>query len=191
MNRINQTVMPDDANAHCPGEPPAVQPLIALLHQLFDLVALLSNEEYTRKPVGVVESSIGGHVRHNLDHVAALLRGLSAGEINYDQRDRGTAVEHDRIAALEAILRLAHELARFPWDHVPDALNLNALVAPDRPAVAAATSPGRELAFVISHTIHHNALIRVMLQLLGAHVAPDFGYAPSTILNQRSRACVR
>jgi uncharacterized damage-inducible protein DinB len=172
-------------------EPAAVQPLVGLLHQLFDLIESLTAEGYTRKPVGVVESSIGGHVRHNLDHVEALLRGLRSGELCYDHRDRGTDVERDRLAALTAILRLEKQLSDFPWREVPHLLTLSALVSPDRPPVRVVTSPERELAFVVSHTIHHNALIRVMVKLLGADVADDFGYAPSTLVHKRSRACVR
>jgi uncharacterized damage-inducible protein DinB len=83
------------------------------------------------------------------------------------------------------------ELTGFPWHEVPHLINLSALVAPDLPPVRVVTSPERELAFVISHTIHHNALIRVMVKLLGADIPSDFGYAPSTIAHQRSRACVR
>jgi uncharacterized damage-inducible protein DinB len=172
-------------------QPAAVRPLIGLLHQLFDLVESLSNEQYTRKPVGVVESSVGGHVRHNLDHIDALLRGLRAGEMSYDHRDRGTDVERDRLAAMDAILRLEKDLTAFPWHEGRHLITLSALIAPDLPPVRATTSPERELAFVVSHTIHHNALIRVMVKLLGGEVSADFGYAPSTIAHQRSRACVR
>jgi uncharacterized damage-inducible protein DinB len=100
-------------------------------------------------------------------------------------------VERDRVAALDKILRLERELTAFPWSKVPHTVTLSALVAPDLPPVVAATSAERELAFVVSHTIHHNALIRVMVKLIGADVASDFGYAPSTIVDQRSRACVR
>jgi uncharacterized damage-inducible protein DinB len=172
-------------------EPPAVRPLIGLLHQLFDLVESLSNEEYARKPVGVVESSVGGHVRHNLDHVAAVLRGMRAGVVDYDHRDRGTDVERDRLAAMAEILRLEQELTEFAWHTVPHLVKLTALVAPDRPPVTAVTSPDRELAFVVSHTVHHNAIIGILAKLLGTGLPADFGYAPSTIAHQRSRACAR
>ncbi len=172
-------------------EPPAVRPLVGLLHQLFDLVESLSNEAYTRKPVGVVQSSVGGHVRHNLDHVEALLRGLRTGVVNYDHRDRGTEVERDRLAAMAEILRLERELADFHWHEVPHLVKLTALVAPDWPPVTALTSADRELAFVVSHTVHHNAIIGIMAKLLGADLPAEFGYAPSTLAHHRSRVCVR
>jgi len=177
--------------AACPREPGAVRPLVGLLHQLFDLIESLTDEQYARTPVGVVESSIGGHVRHNLDHIDVLLRGLPTGALSYDHRDRGTDVERDRVAALDKILRLERELTAFPWAEAPRTVMLSALVAPDLPPVVAATSAERELAFVVSHTIHHNALIRVMVKLIGAAVAADFGYAPSTTADKRRRTCVR
>lgn len=184
---------PDLAGRHASRRPEAaaVRPLVGLLHQLFDLVEALSDEAYARKPVGVVPSSVGGHVRHNLDHVAALLRGLRSGGVNYDHRDRGTDVERDRLAAMAEILRLEEELTDFPWHTVPHLVKLTALVAPDRPPVKTVTSAERELAFVVSHTVHHNAIIGIMAKLLGTELPADFGYAPSTIAHQRSRACAR
>jgi uncharacterized damage-inducible protein DinB len=82
-------------------------------------------------------------------------------------------------------------LLAFSWSAVPYLVVLEALVASDRPPVEALTSAERELAFVVSHTIHHNALVRVMVKLLGANVPADFGYAPSTIANRKARPCVR
>ena len=117
------------------------------------------------------------------------VRGLQDGEVNYDHRDRGTNAERDRPAALAEILRLEEELTAFPWDAVSHLVKLTALVAPDRPPVTTLTSAERELAFVVSHTIHHNAIIGIMARLLGAELPADFGYAPSTIAHQRSRAC--
>lgn len=178
-------------SASCTHEPAAVRPLAALLYQLFDLIESLTDEEYTRKPVGVVESSIGGHVRHNLDHIRALLRGLPTGRVCYDHRDRDTDVERDRGAALDAILHLERALLEFSWSEGPQLITLSALVAPDLPPVLTLTSAERELAFVVSHTIHHNALIRVMVKLIGADVPAEFGYAPSTIAHRKTRTCVR
>ncbi|MDY3558767.1 DinB family protein [Gemmata sp. JC673] len=179
------------AEPPCGREPAAVRPLAGLLRQLSDLIETLTDDEYTRAPVGVVESSIGGHVRHALDHIAALLRGLPTGRLSYDRRDRGTDVERDRRAALEAVRRLEAELLAFEWAALPRPVALESLVSPDRPPALALTSPERELAFVLGHTVHHNALIRVAVKLLGADVPADFGYAPSTLAHRTGRPCVR
>jgi hypothetical protein len=116
---------------------------------------------------------------------------LRTGGIDYDDRDRGTAVEHDRFAALELILVLEKKLTDFGWDDAPRLLTLSTLVSPELPPVTAVTSPDRELAFVVSHTVHHNALIAVMTKLQGIAVPAEFGYAPSTIAHRRSWACAR
>src|SRR6516164_8962033 len=83
--------------------PPAVVPLVGVLRQTAALLGSLTDEQYALKPVGVVPSSVGGHVRHCLDHIDAILRGSGDGLLDYDRRERGTDVELSRAAALETI----------------------------------------------------------------------------------------
>jgi uncharacterized damage-inducible protein DinB len=53
-----------------------------------------------------------------------------------------------------------------------------------------ATTFGRELQYLLSHTVHHFALIGVMLRLLGVDPGSDFGVAPSTLRYERGdRVC--
>ena len=180
----------------CPSDPvsAAILPLVAVLRQLAELVNLLTDEQYVQKPVGVVPSSIGGHIRHNLDHVDAFLAGVAGGEIDYDQRQRGTEVETKRRAAIEALHRQERELLAFVELGVASedqSLRLRIVVAPSLPPIEVETSVGRELSFVLSHTIHHNALIGVMAKLLGVPVPERFGYAPSTIAHLEKQSCAR
>jgi len=171
--------------------PPAVLPLVAILRQLEVLVDSLTDEQYALKPVGVVPSSIGGHVRHSLDHIDALLKGLPGGEVNYDQRRRDTDVERCRGAALEAMHRQERQLLALSWVRGDQPLRLSVLLTPVGPPVTVTTRLDRELAFVLSHTIHHNSLIGVMVRLLGVPLPEDFGYAPSTLAHKEGRPCVR
>ena len=171
--------------------PPAVGPLVAVLGQLAELIESLSAEQYTRKPVGVVPSSVGGHIRHNLDHIQTLLDGLARGELNYDDRRRGTDIEADRGAAVEAINYIYLRLRNSPWPAGDETFRLTQLVAPDAPPVTVWSTLDRELAFVLSHTIHHNALIGTMARLMGVTLPPELGYAPSTLAHRRARPCVR
>lgn len=183
-----------DAVEHEPGAVAAelAAALTAALRQIHDLVAGLTDEQYTRKPGGALPSGIGGHVRHNLDHVANLLAGLPGGSVDYDRRDRGTPVECDRRAALAAVRALEEELAEFPWGAVPRVVRLTLLAAPDRPPVEVLTTAERELAFVLSHTIHHNALIAVLAAAVGGRTPQGFGYAPATLAYLKgARPCVR
>jgi len=49
------------------------------------------------------------------------------------------------------------------------------------PAISFGTTPERELAFVLSHTIHHHAVLGIMARELGVQAPERFGYAPATI----------
>jgi uncharacterized damage-inducible protein DinB len=151
----------------------------------------MTDEQYRRKPVGVVSSNVGGHVRHCLDHVEALLAGVEEGEVNYDHRRRGTEVETNREAALEVIRRQERQLLAFPSHSERRRLRLSAMVSSCLPPIEVETTVGRELAFVLSHTVHHNALIAVMALTLGVPIPDRFGYAPSTIAHLEKVACAQ
>lgn len=166
-------------------------PIVAVLRQLADLLHRTNDRQYSQKPVGVVQSSIGGHVRHCLDHVDALLTGATLSEMSYDKRQRGTEVEACRSAALRAIARQEQELAEIDDYPLDQPIRLQVLLEATGPSIAVETSLGRELAFVVSHTIHHNALIGVMANLLGIAVPDRFGYAASTLANLEKNRCAR
>jgi uncharacterized damage-inducible protein DinB len=57
--------------------------------------------------------------------------------------------------------------------------------------VVTQSSLGRELAFVLNHTVHHQALLAVLLAVQGRRVPVGFGYAPSTPRPAGGRPCVR
>jgi uncharacterized damage-inducible protein DinB len=168
--------------------PAAVLPTVAVLRQLAAVIRAMTDEQYIRKPVGVVASNVGGHVRHCLDHVEALLAGVEWGQVDYESRRRGTDVETSRAAALDVIERQERQLLAFPARSEQRPLRLVALVSSSLPSTEMQTTVGRELAFVLSHTIHHNALIAVMAQTLGVPIPDRFGYAPGTIAHLEKAA---
>ena len=60
------------------------------------------------------------------------------------------------------------------------------------PGLATTTSVLRELEFLLSHTIHHYALVAVMARIQGCEPGPTFGVAPSTLKYQQAQAvCAR
>ena len=59
-------------------------------------------------------------------------------------------------------------------------LILEALVEHGQPPIAVPTSLARELVFALQHTIHHQAIIAVLLQPIGVATPSRFGYAPAT-----------
>jgi uncharacterized damage-inducible protein DinB len=154
--------------------------LAVTLRALERVVQSMTSETYARSGIAGVTSAVGAHVRHCLDHVYALERGVATGEIDYDHRIRGTAVEQDRRAGLEALGAAAWRLATLSDDRLPSPCLVHAQVHADGPRLTTSSTLGRELAFVSSHTIHHSALIAVLARRAGQALPLRFGYAPST-----------
>lgn len=169
---------------------PQVDAIAQLLHQLALFLSTLTDQQYTTSPVGPMSSSIGGHIRHNLDHIRGLVVGIEQGAINYDARERGTAIETSRHAALNEMRSLEAKLRGISALMLPQPIALQFLPAADAEPITVTTTIGRELAFVQSHTIHHNAMIATMASLLGVSVPPRFGYAPATLAFVDQAACV-
>ncbi len=175
----------------------AAMPLVRLLDELCTVVGGLTDAQYVQKPVGVMPSSVGSHVRHWLDHVAALLASVQTGRLSYDHRQRGTQVETERWAALAAITGYAAQLGVLTPECFARPLEVEILLTASGMPQTFQSTVGRELAYVVSHSVHHNAIIGAMVQTLGGRVPERFGYAPSTITHASGRqvslepACAR
>ncbi|MEM9419043.1 MAG: DinB family protein [Planctomycetota bacterium] len=167
--------------------PDHVGPLRQVLDQLFRLVEQLDETAYTTQPVTTYGGSIGGHVRHCLDHVNALLCGTQGQLIDYEARERGTDIETTPASACSELQRLDAALSALPQDIGGLEVTTSILLTPAGPALKAPSSVARELAFVLSHTIHHNAMIGGMAKALGRDVPADFGMAPGTLEHQRKQ----
>ena len=164
--------------------------LAALLRELRQVLLSVSPQQYTQKPIGPVTSSIGSHIRHSLDHIEAVVFCSDQDQIDYDHRARGTPVETSRDAAIAKIDELTSALED-SHDVQCRPVLLKAMVSAGNDAVITQTTTDRELLFAFSHTLHHNALIRVMIELLGTAAPPRFGYAPATLAHLDSQACAR
>ncbi|MDH4063083.1 MAG: hypothetical protein OEW19_01685 [Acidobacteriota bacterium] len=163
------------------GPCPAAGALAELLVETGRVVAQLTTEAYAAPGVPRISGSIGGHVRHCLDHVLALERALETGEVDYDERRRHTEVERDRELAVIALAAAARRLEQIEDAALDRPLAVRSCIAPDGRSVRGRSSVARELAFVISHTIHHHAQIALLADRLGACRLPTrFGLAHST-----------
>ena len=143
------------------------------------MIEHIDDESYTAPARRRSGGGIGGHVRHCLDHVSALVAGTRTGLCAYDRRARGTAVETCRLAALHCILDLEADLLRLNSQFdVP--VDVETQVDTEGAFLVTTSTIGRELLFVINHTIHHNALIAHLLDERAIDMGPRFGLAPAT-----------
>ncbi|MAE67370.1 MAG: hypothetical protein CMJ18_24180 [Phycisphaeraceae bacterium] len=167
----------------------AIEGLSAVLEQLARVLDGMTDDAFAIVPGGPFRTShVGNHVRHCLDHVEQLLTGLVDGVIRYDRRCRGTAIETDRTQAIEAIDRMARRLAQLGDVNPERTVRVEDSATAEGPRLATTSTAGRELMFVISHTVHHNATIGAMIRQMGGEVPEAFGLAPSTAAWIRSQA---
>jgi len=127
-------------------------------------------------------SSIGAHLRHCLDHFTSFLAGTAECRINYDHREREVTLEQDRIVALDRVRKMRESISRLNTTILSRPVNVTSKVlAHGASAQEAPSSFARELMYVVAHTLHHFALIRVMSSILNAELPHEFGVAPSTL----------
>lgn len=156
---------------------------IGLLRQLGRTLHATGDDAYIKEE-SPATSSAAKHVRHVLNHYEALLRANS-GSIDYETRERGTEIERDRRAALEASERLIAGLESWLID-LPalNALRIERIVRLGDGRLESVSYPSsfaRELDFVHQHTVHHFALIAVILRGQGIAVPAEFGMSPATL----------
>lgn len=162
---------------------------IHLLEQALGLLAAIDNRLYASVPTGIAKAGVGGHLRHCLDFYDSFLRGVGEGRIDYDCRERNELIEKDRSAATVKIETVIRQLRELP---VADGLQtLRVKLEGEQAQESSAwsrSSVSRELQFLLSHTVHHYALIALLLRVQGFDLPPDFGVAPSTLKHWRAKA---
>lgn len=168
---------------------------ISILQQLKRHLLQLQSQEYAQRLAIFNGSSIGGHTRHVIEFYDSLLQGMEVGEVNYDARQRDMQIEENLGYALATIDKIISKLLNF--NDLDKCVKLSAKIG-TMVSPAITTSFEREAIYLIEHSIHHFALIRIGLQtnFTKVNIEPEFGVAFSTIefrkdkslqpINQRS-----
>ncbi|MFH1499666.1 MAG: DinB family protein [Verrucomicrobiota bacterium] len=168
----------------------AIRANLHVLQQGHDLLNALEPASYVARVPACFNSTPGGHLRHVIDHYLGLLDGLGGGRVDYECRSRDPRIEGETDYAAAIIAGIMDRLGAL-LEAEDRMIAVRAESAGDAADAADAwgdTSLLRELEFLLSHTVHHYALIAIMCRLLGHEPAADFGMAPSTLKYRESRA---
>ena len=160
------------------------------LLQLKDLAQVIGTENYNTSSTILSGASIGQHIRHILEFYMLLLKGVTSGSINYDNRERDNRIETDPEFAVMVIQKLLAgidtleegQIIHFEADY-------SAYGSLDHKVVSSA---GRELAYCVEHSVHHQAIIKAgIIDLKLEELVDDqFGVAYST-LRYRKGSCAQ
>lgn len=169
----------------------AIRANLAVVHQGIALLSALDSPLFSSRDPAVFNSTVGGHLRHVLDHYTSFLDGLGdpAG-IDYEKRARDLRIESECAHARACLALVADRLEKRLAESSADRPVRVRMENPSGPEAVAwsASSLSRELEFLLSHTVHHYALIAVICARLGHQPPAGFGMAPSTLRHQAAQA---
>lgn len=159
--------------------------------QVFDrctcLIDAVTDDAFVAQSVTIRGGTIGAHLRHVLDHYAALFNGAEAPPVAYDRRERRLAMERDRAAARAAVDSLRARLC-CPTLGADSHVTVRVMTSGEGDEVELRSTFGRELAFATHHAIHHLAMMRAIAGEFGVMLGDTFGKAPSTVHHEHSIA---
>ncbi len=152
---------------------------IQIITQLTDLLNDIESSVYkdTLRPLHY--STTGQHVRHITEFYLCLLKGYKSGVVDYDARERNLLIEIDKNFTIETLENVIQDLKKLKFDK---SLILNSSFGGDE-GMEIPTSFFRELTYLIEHTIHHLAIIKIGLNEVypEIEIPKNFGVAHSTI----------
>ncbi len=153
---------------------------LACVRQCDKLLLGMTDQVFNAQPG--CDSSIGTHMRHIIDRYQCFFSGLETGCIDYDDRRRGSRVETEINMAAGAIAETRRRFQQLELERRGEEIIVSELVHHDGEPTRAASTLDRELMGLITHSIHHLAIIALLARASGYPVPPNLGKAPSTIL---------
>jgi len=159
------------------------------LKQGIQLMAQMEPQLYAQAHGSCYGSTVGVHVRHNLDHFLCLKSGLESGLVDYDARERDEFLETNpdyAASKMEELIDFTTSLKAVYLDQ-PLKVKMDSGASHEEEERWSQSSLRRELQFLISHTIHHYALIATLCSREGLQLPEDFGVAPYTLRFRNSR----
>lgn len=169
--------------------PGIVKDNITCLKQGEDLITHMNRDQYSTKVGHCFNSSAGEHFRHIIDHYESLMNGAAVGQedvlrIDYDSRRRDREVELNPEAGIARLQLICSFLEQLDVD-AEIGLEVKMDTGSDITDQWAPSTLLRELQFLLSHTVHHYALIATMNAINGIGTPEEFGIAPSTLAYRR------
>lgn len=162
---------------------------IHFLEQGLGLLAAIDDAQFADKGL-FGQASAGAHLRHVIDCYRCFLLGLESREVDYDARDRDRRIETDRDFAAGAIAQVIDRLQNLPDASLDTELKIQVDTAAweQGKTLWTRSTIARELQFLLSHTVHHYALIALILRGHGFDPGAEFGVAPSTLEYRKASA---
>jgi hypothetical protein len=150
------------------------------LEQLNVFLYQIDEKEYVQKLPILFDSTVGMHVRHVIEFYQCLAKGVIIGKMDYDARERSLLQETNINYAIACIKNVLIDLTM-----IKENKDIKLLTEQNQhdQRLTILTNVAREISYVIEHTIHHLAIIKMGCVVAFPHIQfdKDFGVAYSTI----------
>lgn len=125
--------------------------------------------------------NVGRHFRHVYDHFYAVFDGAKSGVVDYNYRRRDALVERDMVLSMEAVDAIVNQCWQLGEQSLPECIDVVSEVDCHQEKNYAFTSNvERELLYLINHSVHHLAYVKLLLKSEGINLPESIGLAPST-----------
>lgn len=152
-----------------------IQINVQTLEEFVEVLMQIEIDIYSVSCSAIGGATIGQHTRHVIELFQCLLTGYVSGEVKYDKRNRDKEIEENLSFAIYQIQLIQKQLAK-PDKKLFIEYEFNENI------VRIESNYFREVMYNLEHIIHHQALIKVGLNMLSTFELPNsFGVAPSTI----------
>ena len=152
---------------------------IRIINQLIDLLNDIESSVYKDTLPPLHYSTVGKHVRHITEFYLCALNGYKNGVVNYDARERNILIEIDKDFTIQTLENVKYQLKTLNLDRN---LILKSKFDEDE-EMNIPSSFFRELVYLIEHTVHHLAIIKIGLNEVYPEIKipKNFGVAHSTV----------
>ena len=154
---------------------------IVCLEQGINLLKEIEDEVYTHSSPPVYTSGIGDHYRHCVEHYLSFLNGIDARCVDYDARKRDLRISTERHHAIQVTEEIITALKCVSCSGESLRVKMDCKLDDEDGAVWVESTVERDLQYLQAHTIHHYALIAMIVRLQGIDPGEEFGVAPSTL----------
>ncbi len=151
------------------------------IKQLINLTSILSQikeNDYKASITQLKGASIGKHVRHVVEFYGCLFLNNNGRSVNYDSRQRNLLLEENLKYTEDYITEIIDALTRIETNS-----RMLLISSYQNQSVTMESSLYRELSYNIEHTVHHLAIISIVIPTHFPYIilSENFGYADSTI----------
>ena len=148
--------------------------IISLFDQLNHALSKIPQDIYTKKINIYNGSTIGWHVRHIIEMLMCLIDGYDLWVVNYESRKRDKKIENEIVFAIQVANTYLLKIDKLDKELLLQSNEYNEVNS----------NYNRELIYIIEHTVHHMAIIRMWLFVIipDMKLDDDFGVASSTTL---------